>query len=213
MIRAPRKMKTERISAQAAEAIPHALDILEHGGVVAFPTDTVYGLGVPAFRADGIERLYAIKGRSHTKAIAVLLSSPAELEQVAEQPSEAALRLAARFWPGPLTIVVPRNLNVPAALSAEPTIGVRVPDHAVALSLLAAVGPMAVTSANLSGQSNARTADEVLAQLEGRVHLLIDGGPTPGERPSTVVDMTGEAPKVLRQGPIEEGDVLAALLG
>lgn len=205
-------MKTERLSAEAPHAVSHALDILERGGVVAFPTDTVYGLGVPVFSAEGIERLYAIKGRTHSKAIAVLLSSAEELEEVAEEPSETALRLARRFWPGPLTIVVPRNQAVPAAISQSSTIGVRVPNHDLAQRLLAEVGPMAVTSANLSGGTNARTADEVLAQLEGRIHLVIDGGQTPGDLPSTVVDMVGEVPKVLREGPISEGEILATLL-
>lgn len=205
-------MKTERLSADSPQAISHALDILGRGGVVAFPTDTVYGLGVPVFSPEGIERLYTIKGRDHTKAIAVLLSSAEELGEVTQEPSEAALRLARRFWPGPLTIVLLRNPNVPADLAQSPTIGVRIPNHPVAAKLLAETGPMAVTSANLSGQANSRSADEVLQQLEGRVHLVIDGGQTPGDVPSTVVDMTNDVPKVLRSGPISEAEILATLV-
>ncbi len=208
----PSLMKTERLPASAPEAISHALDILERGGVVAFPTDTVYGIGALAFKPESIERLYAIKGRAHTKAIAVLLGSAEDLTQIADKPSEAALRLARRFWPGPLTIVVPRNRRVPEALSQSDTIGVRVPDHAVAQKLLAATGPMGVTSANLSGKPNALNADDVLTQLEGRVHLVIDGGQTPGETPSTVVDMSGAEPKILRSGPVSEAEILATLL-
>lgn len=205
-------MKTERLSAAAPEAISHAVDVLKKGGVVAFPTDTVYGIGVPAFMAESVQRLYEIKGRTHTKAIAVLIASADELEQIAEKPSEMALRLARRFWPGPVTLVLKRNANVPAALSQGETIGVRVPDHAVALALLAAAGPMGVTSANLSGQENTRTADEVLGQLDERIHLLIDGGKTPGETPSTVVDMSGDKPKILRSGPVSEAEIVATLL-
>jgi L-threonylcarbamoyladenylate synthase len=204
-------MKTERLSASTPHAISHAVDILKHGGVIAFPTDTVYGLGVPVFSSEGIERLYEIKGRSHTKAIAVLLSSADDLSQVTAGLNEPALRLAQAFWPGPLTIVVPRNPDVPAEISQSSSIGLRVPKHDFAQRLLAETGPMAVTSANLSGQANTRSADEVLAQLDGRIHLLLDGGQTQGDTPSTVVDMSGATPKVLREGPIGEVQILAAL--
>ena len=205
-------MKTERLPASAPNAIAHCVDILKRGGVVAFPTDTVYGLGALAFDPQGIERLYAIKGREHTKAIAVLIAEAAELELITHSPSQVALRLARRFWPGPLTIVLPSNPKLPEALSPDNTIGVRVPDHEVARVLLAAAGPMAVTSANRSGQANTRTAGEVLEQLEERVDLVLDGGQTPGDTPSTVVDITGEKPKVLRPGPVGEAEILAALL-
>ncbi|MGH2582759.1 MAG: L-threonylcarbamoyladenylate synthase [Anaerolineales bacterium] len=205
-------MKTERLSAEAPDSISHAIDVLEHGGVVAFPTDTVYGLGAPAFNRESIERLYSIKGRENAKAIAILISSPDELDRIAENPSEDALHLARRFWPGPLTLVVPRKVDVPEILSHGPTIGVRVPDHEFARQLLAAAGPMAVTSANLSGQANTRNAGEVLLQLEGRIHLVLDGGQTPGDTPSTVVDMTSKNPKILRHGPVTEPEILATLL-
>jgi L-threonylcarbamoyladenylate synthase len=185
--------------------------VLERGGVVAFPTDTVYGLGALAFDAESVDRLYAIKGREHSKAIAVLIGSPEDLPHIASDPSQAAQQLAQRFWPGPLTLVVPRSTRLPEALSQSETIGIRIPDHEVARKLLAAAGPMAVTSANLSGQANTRTAQEVLDQLEGRIHLIIDGGPTPGDTPSTVVDMTGKQPKILREGPISEAEIKKAL--
>jgi L-threonylcarbamoyladenylate synthase len=193
------------------EAIARAVEILKAGGVIAFPTDTVYGLGCLVLDIKAIENLYDIKGREQTKAIAVLIASAEDLALIAAQPSAEALRLARRFWPGPLTIVVPRSPKVPEALSCTATIGVRVPDHAVAHALLAAAGPMAVTSANLSGQANTVTAEQVLAQLDGRIELLIDGGQTPGDTPSTVVDMTGAAPKVLRAGGITEAQIREAL--
>jgi L-threonylcarbamoyladenylate synthase len=194
-----------------SDAIAAAVEILNAGGVVAFPTDTVYGLGAPAFAPASIERLYEIKGREHTKAIAVLIADADELRKIAREVSAAAERLAARFWPGALTLVLPKHADLPASLSPNDTIGVRIPDNAAAKALLAAAGPMAVTSANRSGGPNARTAAEVLAQLDGRIELLLDGGQTPGDIPSTVVDLTGAAPNVLRQGPISEADIMAAL--
>jgi L-threonylcarbamoyladenylate synthase len=193
------------------EAIAHAVEILKAGGVVAFPTDTVYGLGCLVLDIKAIGRLYDIKGREQTKAIAVLIASAEDLPKIAAQPSAEALQLARRFWPGPLTIVVPRNPKLPEALSHNATIGVRVPDHAVAQALLAAAGPMGVTSANLSGQANTLTAEQVLAQLDGRIELLIEGGQTPGDTPSTVVDMTAAAPRMLRAGPITEAQIKEAL--
>lgn len=204
-------MKTHLLAADAPDAIRRALKTLEAGGVVAFPTDTVYGLGAPAFNTAGVERLFTIKGRQHTKAIALLIAEPSELGKVVMGVGEQALRLAERFWPGPLTLVLPRHSNLPDVLSPNETIGVRLPDHAVARALLAAAGPMAVTSANLAGGANTRSADEVLAQLDGRIELVLDGGPTPGDQPSTVVDLTGPQPKVLREGPIGEAEIKAAL--
>lgn len=200
-------MQTEILSADHPSALQHAIDVLDHGGLVAFPTDTVYGLGAPAFSAESIERLYVAKGRNSTRAIAILLSSSEELTEVAIEVNNTATRLASLFWPGPLTLVVARNPDLPDILAPLPTIGVRVPDHPVALSLLSQTGPLAVTSANLSGSSNARTAQEVMKQLRGRIHLILDGGRTPGGVPSTVVDCTSLDPVILRPGPIPEGDI------
>jgi L-threonylcarbamoyladenylate synthase len=202
-------MQTDILSADHPSALQHAIDVLDHGGLVAFPTDTVYGLGAPAFSVASIERLYVAKGRNSTRAIAILLSSYEELAKVAIEINETAARLARQFWPGPLTLVVARNPALPDILAPLPTIGVRVPDHSVALSLLSQTGPLAVTSANLSGSSNARTAHEVMKQLKGRIHLIVDGGRTPGGVPSTVVDCTSLNPVILRHGPIPEGEILA----
>ncbi|MEX1248052.1 MAG: L-threonylcarbamoyladenylate synthase [Anaerolineales bacterium] len=204
-------MNTERLDTSASHAIAHALEVLKAGGLVAFPTDTVYGLGVPAFTPESIERLYQIKGREQTKAIAVLIAERVELGKVAAAVSQQAELLAARFWPGPLTMVLPRHPSLPSILSPNDTIGVRLPDHLVARTLLTVAGPMAVTSANLAGGTNARSADEVLAQLGGRIELVLDGGLTPGDTSSTVVDMTGDEVRVLRAGPISEAQIRAAL--
>ena len=205
-------MKTKVVKAEEPNAIAHAGDILLNGGVVAFPTDTVYGLAALATDEEGISRLYEIKGRQHTKAIAVLLSHLDDLDQVSLNPGKAALRLAFDFWPGPLTLIVPRHPRIPNVLSPLPTIGVRVPNHPVALELLSVTGPLGVTSANLTGQENTTSAEEALAQLDGRVHLILDGGKSPGGIPSTVVDMTGRDPIILRQGPISEAQIRTTLV-
>ena len=204
-------MNTKIVKAEEANAITHARDILLNGGVVAFPTDTVYGLAALVTNEEAISRLYAIKGRQHTKAIAVLMSHMDELDQVALHPNKDALKLAFDFWPGPLTLIVPRHPRIPGILSPLPTIGVRVPNHPVALQLLAETGPLGVTSANLTGGENTTSASEVLAQLNDRIHLVLDGGKSPGGIPSTVVDMTGEKPVILRQGPITEAQIKATL--
>jgi len=205
------EMKTEVLSASDPNAMRHAADVLRHNGLVAFPTDTVYGVGALAFKAEAVQRLYVVKGRATDKAIAVLVARTADLPKVAQELTPSAQRLARDFWPGPLTLVVPKHPDLPAAVSALPTVGVRFPDHPVARRLLELTGPLAVTSANRSGEPNALTAEEVLAHLSGRVDLLIDGGRAPGGIPSTVVDCTGLAPVILRQGPVSAAEIEATL--
>jgi len=204
-------MITEVIKSDHPVALRHAVDVLKNGGLVAFPTDTVYGLAALPSKVEFIERLYIVKGRESTRAIAILLSSPAELEQVSVEPSRTALKLAIRFWPGPLTLIVPRHPDLPDILSPNPSIGVRVPDHAFALELLRLAGPLGVTSANLSGHENTNSAQEVIQQLDGRIHLVIDGGKSPGCIPSTVVDCTTPDPVILRSGPIKLEDIHEAI--
>jgi L-threonylcarbamoyladenylate synthase len=195
-------MDTEILRADHPVALKHALDILQHGGLVAFPTDTVYGLAALPFQAESVERLYIAKGRNSERAIAILLGDQSQIGEIALTVSPLALRLAERFWPGPLTLIVPRLPSLPGTLSPNQTIGVRIPDHPIALALLRKAGPLAVTSANLSGQENAVRAGEVYTQLKGRIHLILDGGQTPGGVPSTVLDCTGPEPLVIREGPI-----------
>lgn len=195
-------MKTEIIPATHPSAINHAIDVLNCCGLVAFPTDTVYGLAAPAFNEEAIERLYVVKGRNHTRAIALLMSKIHHLEQVAINITDLAQNLAKNFWPGPLTLILDRNPSLPGLLAPEPTIGVRIPDHPDALRLMDETGPLAVTSANISGEPPSKSAQEVMAQLKGRIHLIIDAGPSPGGVPSTVVDCTSPSLKILRTGPI-----------
>ncbi len=202
-------MKTQIIP---AGQIQTALELLQSGGIVAFPTDTVYGLGALAFNNTAIENIYTAKKRPIEKAIPILIGDLSDLEKVADNIPGMALRFAARFWPGPLTCIVPKKLTLPPAVSATPTVAVRIPDHSDARALLRAAGPMAVTSANISGGQNPSTAQEVYEQLNGRIPLILDGGTTPGGVPSTLVDCTGEKPLILREGPISLDDLLNALI-
>ncbi|MBN1537106.1 MAG: threonylcarbamoyl-AMP synthase [Anaerolineales bacterium] len=200
-------MKTQIIPVSDPLAYSVAQDLLEVGELVAFPTDTVYGVGTPVFNKQGIANLYTAKLRDTTKAIPILLSDVAELTRVAARISDTVMKLAQRYWPGPLTLVMHRCTDLPPELSPYPTIGVRMPDHPIALNILRMMGPMAVTSANLSGQVNACTAQEVMAQLGGRIAMILDGGQTPGGIPSTVVDLSGIEPVILRTGPISLDDI------
>ena len=202
-------MNTDILSAQDPLALPHALEILQFGGLVAFPTDTVYGVGALAFDRAAVESIYAAKGRPLEKAIPVLIGDADDLSKVSAEVPEIALKLAARFWPGPLTLVVPKRPELPGQVSSSPTVGVRIPDHSMARQLLLLAGPMAVTSANLSGQPSPSTAQEVLSQLSGRIDLILDGGITPGGVPSTVVDCSGAELQVLREGPISKDEILS----
>ena len=207
---------TTILQASMPGAIDRAVQALLGQELVAFPTDTVYGVAGLAFEVKAIEKLFIAKGRDIEKAIPVLVGSPDALALVSSGLSDSVRRLAERFWPGPLTLVVPRHPGLPAVLApaapgALPTIGVRMPDHAVALEVLRRTGPLAVTSANLSGGPNPLSAQDVAAQLGGRIALILDGGPVPGGLPSTVVDCTRSQPVILRQGPLTLEDLHAAL--
>jgi L-threonylcarbamoyladenylate synthase len=205
-------METEIIKADNSCAISHAVDVIQHGGLVAFPTDTVYGLAALPFKVEYVEGLFSAKGRNNTRAVAILIGDYPDLKRVVDKFDERSLRLAYRFWPGPLTLVVTKLPTLPDVLSQDGTIGVRMPDHPVALELLRKIGPLAVTSANISGEDNANTAEEVHRQLNGRVHLIVDGGKTSGGVPSTVLDCISPSLRVLRQGPITLETIEAALL-
>ncbi len=201
-------MTTRRLDAADATAIVAAADLLRRGLPVVLPTDTVYGVGVLPFDAAAVERLYEVKGRPAEKGIPILLGDVADVAHVAGIIPSAAAALMAHFWPGPLTLVVPRRPELPANLSPDDTIAVRVPDHAVARALIrAAGGALATTSANVSGRPPARAADEALAALDGRVAAVLDDGPSPGGVASTVVDCTVDPPVVRRVGPLSAADL------
>ena len=206
-------MKTRTLSANDEWAIAEAVRLLRNGGLVAFPTDTVYGVGAHAFQSRAVAALYEAKARPRDKAIPLLLARAEDLLLVAERVPETAHPLIKRFWPGALTLVVPKGPAIPQVVSAGgPTVAVRVPDHPVTLALITALGaPLAATSANLTGHSSPVTADEVARELGGRIDLIIDGGPCPGGVPSTVLDLTVDPPIVLRLGAIKEEEIKAVI--
>ena len=204
-------MKTSVLHVDQDGWLKPALATLECGGLVAFPTDTVYGLGVNATLEESVRQLFEVKERDLSKPIPLLLDSAEALSEIALGISQMAERFAHYFWPGPLTMVVRRRPEFAYLGGEQETVGVRVPNHRIALTLLAGIGPLAVTSANLSGESNTRTAPETYGQLSGRIDLIIDGGETPGGMPSTVVDCTSDRPVILREGPITMEDLLSNL--
>jgi L-threonylcarbamoyladenylate synthase len=204
-------LNTEVVQASHPMLFQKALNTLQNGGLIAFPTDTVYGVGAGAFDGKAVEAIYVAKDRPLEKAIPVLVGDAVDLEKVGVNIPDTAHKLATRFWPGPLTILVPKRVDLPESVSATETVGVRVPDHEVARKLLRAAGPLAVTSANISGAQSPVTAQEVYEQLAGRIALIIDGGRTPGGVPSTLVDCTMPELKILREGPISLEELLSAL--
>lgn len=204
-------MKTVTLSISDPQAISHAISVIQAGGLVAFPTDTVYGVAAQPFSAGGIERLFEVKERDLVKAIPVLVGTYSQLDLVAADLPAQAVRLAELFWPGALTLIVPRHPSLPEIISPTLTIGVRMPDHPYLLRLLKQSGPLATTSANISGGLNPLTAQDVISQLDGRIELVLDGGRCPGGIPSTLVDCTKAELAVLRQGPITLEEMLNRL--
>jgi L-threonylcarbamoyladenylate synthase len=197
--------------------VERAADVLRAGGLVAFPTETVYGLGADATDADAVRRIFTVKGRPAGHPLIVHVADLAGLEAVGVV-TPAARRLAQAFWPGPLTVLVRRRTGGPGAVCAEvtggrDTVAVRAPDHPIAQSLLRAAGrPLAAPSANRFGRVSPTRAEHVRADLGEAVDLVLDGGPCAVGVESTIVDCTVEPPEVLRVGGIAEG-ALAAVLG
>jgi L-threonylcarbamoyladenylate synthase len=197
-----------RLVVDASRPDPAALEaaarVLREGGLVAFPTETFYGLGAHALQERAVARVFRAKGRPADKPLLVLVASLAMVEQVARQVPDRARRLMARHWPGPLTLVLPARAELPAALTAGTgTIGVRLSGHPVARALVHAVGaPVTAPSANLHDGAPPRTAADVLRAVGERIDLVLDGGPTPGGPPSTVLDVTAVPPALLRPGAV-----------
>ncbi|HOS54009.1 MAG TPA: L-threonylcarbamoyladenylate synthase [Anaerolineaceae bacterium] len=204
-------MQTITLPADNPASIETALDLLTEGEIVAFPTDTVYGLGANAFYSPGIIKLFEAKGRDANKAIAVLIGDNGHLDLLTDFLSANARKLIKHFWPGGLTIVVPKKKDLPELLSAGSSIGIRMPNHNIALELLNKFGPLATTSANLSGKNNPHNAGDVLNQLNGRVPLILDGGRCPGGVPSTVVDCSTDEVRILRPGAISHEAIDAVI--
>jgi L-threonylcarbamoyladenylate synthase len=194
-------------------AIAQAAAALHAGGLVAFPTETVYGLGVDPFNEAAVERLFLAKGRPSEKGLILHLGERGGLTGLSRALPREAEILVERFFPGPLTLVLAARETIPRWVTGgRDSVAIRMPDHPVALSLARAFGgPIAAPSANLSGAPPPTTADEVARDLGDRIELLLDGGPSPGGVPSTLVDLTGTTPRILRHGAIPEARVWEAL--
>jgi L-threonylcarbamoyladenylate synthase len=196
-----------------AEQLAVAASVLAGGGLVAFPTETVYGLGAVAHDRAAVASVFAAKGRPSSDPLIVHAHSVDALAPVVREWPDAAMVLAERFWPGPLTMVVPRTDAVVAEVSAgSSTVAVRVPAHPVALALLAATAaPVAAPSANRFGRISPTTAAHVLDELDGRIDVVVDGGPTTLGVESTVLDLTGPVPHLLRPGGVTLEDLVEVL--
>ncbi|MBI4851170.1 MAG: threonylcarbamoyl-AMP synthase [Acidobacteria bacterium] len=199
--------------------IDKAAQTIKNGGVVAFPTDTFYGLGCDPFNASSVEKIYQLKNRPSYKAILLLISSLEGLdkcivlEKLTKKQQKYFQILTTNFWPGPLTIVLPASDLLPKNLvSTENTVGIRYPNYELAQRLTKAVGgAITATSANLSGQPNVETASEVFLQLGNRLDYILDGGKSPGGKPSSVIDLTIEPPNLVREGAISQISLMTLL--
>jgi L-threonylcarbamoyladenylate synthase len=197
-----------------AQTIAQAAAVIQGGGLVAFPTETVYGLGADAMQEQAIQRIFAAKGRPADNPLIVHISNREMLALVATDVSDKAEALIGKYWPGPLTLVLKRKPEVAPSVSAGlPTVAVRMPNNAIALALIRAAGtPIAAPSANRSGRPSPTSARHVALDLEGRIDMILDGGTTRIGIESTVLDMTGDVPMILRPGWITE-EQIAAVVG
>ncbi len=185
-------------------AIERAGDVIRHGGLVGFPTETVYGLAADALNEDAVCRVFDVKGRPASNPLPVQVARIEDVYQLASEVPEVAVRLMGKFFPGPLTVVLNAAPSVSEIITAGTgKIGIRMPDHPVALALIkAAGGPIVAPSANPSGEPPPITAEDVLAYFEGRIDLILDAGPSQIKVASTVVDVTQSPPRILREGVI-----------
>jgi L-threonylcarbamoyladenylate synthase len=190
-----------------ARSLEETLSVLRHGGIVAYPTETFYGLGVDGRSRPACDRLFTLKGRPLEKALPCIVSGLPQLEEVARELGKEALALARRFWPGPLTLVVLAKPGL-AAASPEGTIAVRASGLPLPRIIAQALGaPLTATSANRSGSPPATTAAMALGDLGSAVDLILDGGPCPGGLPSTIVDVRGSSPVLVREGKIPFAEI------
>ena len=190
----------------AAEIIKRVGDAIRRGELVAFPTETVYGLGADVFNKQAVARVYEAKGRPADNPLPIQITSKDEALKLAADVPDVARRLMERFFPGPLTLVLRASPDIPDEVTAGTgKIGIRMPDHPVALALIRSAGtPIVAPSANVTGEPPPTSAEEVFAYLGGRIELILDAGPTPLKIASTVVDVTEVPPKILRHGSISE---------
>jgi len=197
------KINPKRISTRKIEL---AAELLKEGKLVAFPTETVYGLGASVFQRRAMERVYEVKGRGERKPLTVHIATEKAIDGFAREITPKARKLVSAFWPGPLTLVLPKKEDVPPEISRSDKVGLRMPDHPIALALIERSGPLVAPSANLSGHPSPTTPQMVKEQLDDRIDCLIDGGRTPLGIESTVVELA-DKPRILRRGMISEEDI------
>ncbi len=197
----------------SSQAIIPAVEILRSGGVVAYPTETFYGLGVNALNEEAVKKIYAIKKRDFSQPLLILIPHRGLLPHYVKDVPEDALMLIERFWPGPLTLIFSASPHLPSVLLGEANkIAIRVSSHPIAQALTNELNfPITSTSANVSGAQSPFTSDEVSFQLGNKIDLLIDGGRTPGEKPSTIIDVTISPPRLVREGAITYRKILEFL--
>ncbi len=206
-------MNTLYLPAGGPETAQTAAAIIKKGGLVALPTETVYGLGANGLDEAAVAKIFAVKGRPQDNPLILHVASPADMEKFCHSVPESAYRLAEKFWPGPLTMVLPARDTVPLSIRAGlPTVAVRCPDNQVAREIICLSGvPIAAPSANLSGKPSTTTAAHVLHDHDGRIDAVVDGGPCRVGVESTIVDLTEDRPRLLRPGGISPEALLAVL--
>jgi L-threonylcarbamoyladenylate synthase len=200
---------TQIFASNDPDTLPAVAEAVRQNKLIVFPTDTVYGVGASALDDEAIQCLYFVKQRSTDKGIPILLSDISDLQKAATNVPSYAEDLIVRFWPGPLTLVLPKQKDLPPSISETESIAVRIPDHDISRAIIRAAGGMlAATSANLSGHAPAQTAHDALNDLAGAVAIVVDDGLSGGGVASTVVDCTGDSIRILRPGPLMLEDLL-----
>jgi len=209
------KLKVYKINHEhpEPEVIQRAVILIKQGGIIAFPTRCLYGLGADAFNAEAVNRVFQLKQRPPQKPILILIDRRIQLERLVSHVSKAASRIMDRFWPGRVTLVFEAAATVPNYLTAgSGKIGIRLPGHPVAAALIESLGaPLTGTSANLSGKPGCSCIDDLDPLLVQPMDAVLDAGPLKGGNGSTVVDVTGDIPRVLREGQIPEKDILTLI--
>ena len=185
---------------------------LKAGKIAAFPTETVYGLGASVFNENAVLNIYSAKGRPPEKPLSILIGKAEEMEEIAQNIPKSAYILAEKFWPGPLTIILEKKEYISDKITAgKNTVGIRMPAHEIPLEILKRTGPLACPSANLSGGNEPNSAEDVLRDLDNKIDILIDGGRTKYEIPSTIIDLTAVPPKILRKGGADVTEIKKAI--
>ena len=206
-------MQTKVIAASSPECVRLAADILSEGGLVALPTETVYGLGANGLDPEAVKKIFEAKGRPQDNPLILHIAEPAQMEQFCCDIPQSAYRLAEEFWPGPLTMVLPAKAVVPKCTTAGlPTVAVRCPDCEITRAIIrAAKVPVAAPSANISGKPSTTTAQHVYNDHAGKIPLIVDGGPCRVGLESTIVDLTEDRPRLLRPGGITPAQLIKVL--